>query len=154
MALDENRIVGWDNTLPWHVPSDLKRFKKITMGKPVIMGRKTFQSIGKPLPGRRNVVLTKDRSFEAPGCLVIHDADDALRILSGSREVMVIGGGEVYRRFLPLAERIYMTVIHGGGFFGETSFPKYEESEWREIRRKESSRSPHPYSFIVLERRG
>ncbi|MDX1687598.1 MAG: dihydrofolate reductase, partial [Candidatus Promineifilaceae bacterium] len=104
-ALDRNGVIGDDGRIPWRLPADLKYFKRVTMGKPLIMGRKTYESIGRPLPGRQNIVLTRQRDYRAPGCTVVHSLEEALAAAGDAEEVMVAGGGSVYRQFLPRADR-------------------------------------------------
>lgn len=153
VAMGENRVIGVDNRMPWHLPADLKRFRQITMGKPVIMGRRTHESIGRPLPGRKNIVLTTDRNYTAAGCAVVHDLGEALREAAGD-EAMVIGGSALYREFLPRAERLYLTLIHRA-FEGDTFFPAFDWRDWREAAREDVADDPESglgYSFLVLER--
>lgn len=155
VAAAENGLIGRDNQLPWHLPADLKHFKTITLGKPVIMGRKTFASIGKPLPGRRNLVLTRDARFAADGVETVRSLEEALERTADAPEVMVIGGAEIFRLALPLAQRIYLTRVHAT-LEGETFFPALDESEWREIERREhpaDEKNAHAMSFLTLERR-
>ncbi len=146
--------------MPWHLPKDLKHFKQATSGKPVIMGRRTFQSIGRPLPNRTNFVITRDQSFAADGIDVVHDLATALSkarekaLSDGVGEVMVIGGGQVYSEALPLADRIYLTEIHAD-INGDTRFPVIEKDKWREIRRVEEnagSDGTPACSFLLLKR--
>ncbi len=156
-AVAENGVIGREGGLPWRIPEDLKFFKATTLGKPVIMGRKTYESIGKPLPGRLNIVLTRDRVWHAPGVTVAHDLDAALRIAqdSGSDEAMIIGGADIYEMALPVANRIYLTRIQRE-FEGDALFPFFDPSEWTEIARTEKTAGdvPFDYSFVTLERRG
>ena len=107
----ENGVIGRENRLPWRLPADLRRFKSVTMGKPVIMGRKTYESIGKPLPGRSNIVVTRDPDYRAPGCQVVHSLEQALEAGAGHAEVMVIGGAKLYRQALGRAQRMYLTLV-------------------------------------------
>lgn len=154
VAVAENGVIGRDNALPWHLPEDLRRFKTLTWGKPVIMGRLTHESIGRPLPGRRNIVLSRDAGYTARGCETAQSLDDALGGLSG--EVMVIGGAGVYREALPRAERIEMTRVHRS-FDGDTKFPELDRAEWREaecIRHPPSDGRNYAISFVRLERSG
>lgn len=155
VAVGENNEIGKGGRMPWYLPADLKHFKTLTLGNPVIMGRKTFEAIGKPLPGRRNIVVSRRTSYDAPGCEVTQSFTDALVLAAGVAEIMVIGGGEIYREALPRAQRIYLTRVHGH-FDADTFFPAVDPSEWREITREEhaaDARNTHPYSFITLERR-
>lgn len=154
VAMAENRAIGLAGGMPWHLSSDLKRFRRITLGKPIIMGRKTHESIGRPLPGRRNIVLTSDRGYVAPGCTVVHDLDSALAA-AGADEVMIIGGAALYADCLAKADRLYLTLIHRD-FAGDTFFPEFDRDEWRETERidvDDDAESGLRYSFLVLERR-
>ncbi|MEJ2382094.1 MAG: type 3 dihydrofolate reductase [Gammaproteobacteria bacterium] len=154
-AMDENRVIGIDNRLPWKLPADLQYFRQVTMGKPILMGRKTYESIGRPLPGRVNIVLTSDPAFTADGCTVVHSVEEALGAAGGSEEVMVIGGASLYRHMLPIAHRIYMTLVHAR-FEGDTQFPVIEPDEWREAEREDHAadeRNVYRYSFVRYERR-
>ena len=136
VAAAENGVIGRDGKMPWHLPSELKYFRARTMGKPLIMGRKTFQSIGKPLPGRAMIVITRDMGFAAAGIDVVHSLDAALVLAaglvaaSGALEIMVIGGAEIYAQALPLAGRVYLTQI-AARFEGDAFFPPLEPSQWR-----------------------
>ena len=157
-AMDKGRVIGAHNTLPWHMPTDMTHFRLLTGGKPVIMGRKTFESIGKPLPHRLNIIITRDPSYRAKDCVVVHDADAALAAASAAEandEIMIIGGAEIYSLFLPRANRMYLTLIDAD-FTGDTRFPEYAANEWREIARAAhpaDAANPHPYAFITLERK-
>jgi len=160
VAVAENGVIGRAGRLPWRLSSDLKSFRRLTMGKPVIMGRKTFQSIGKPLDGRDNIVLTRDPQFRPPGVLVaatIEEAAELARGLAGRRgvaDVMVIGGADIFRLALPLATRIYLTRVHARPE-GDTVFPEPDPAEWREVSRDplpQGARDEHPATLIVLER--
>lgn len=157
-AVAENGVIGREGGLPWRIPEDLKFFKATTLGKPVIMGRKTYQSIGKPLPGRLNIVLTRDRAWHAAGVSVTHELDAALRLAknSGADEAMIIGGAAVYEAALPVAERIYLTQVHRE-FDGDTMFPLIDPQQWVETGRRDKSAgsdAPFDYTFITLERLG
>jgi dihydrofolate reductase len=154
VAMASNGVIGRDNQLPWHLPADLKHFKQTTMGKPMLMGRKTWESIGRPLPGRTSIVITSDRSYAAAGCIVVHSIDAAMAAATGQDEVMVIGGADLYRQLLPRADSIYLTRVHEA-FDGDTFFPKISNSEWHEVARSDyeaDENNPHDYSFIQLER--
>ena len=154
VAMAENRVIGRDNRLPWHLPADLRHFKQVTVGKPVLMGRKTHESIGRPLPERTNIVVTRDRSYTATGCIVAHSIESALKAADDHEEVMVIGGTDLYWQLLPRADRIYLTLVHAE-FKGDALFPEINESKWREVERMDCApdeRNPWPYSFIRLER--
>ncbi len=155
-AVAENGVIGREGGLPWRIPEDLKFFKATTLGKPVIMGRKTYVSIGKPLPGRLNIVLTRDRTWHAQGVSTAHDLDRALRIAqeSGADEAMIIGGADIYEAALPRANRIYLTRI-AREFEGDALFPYFDPAEWTEIARtgKTAGDVPFDYCFVTLERR-
>ena len=153
-AMSENRVIGQHNRLPWHLPADLKLFKRLTMGKPVLMGRKTFESIGRPLAGRTNVIISRNPRFKADNCIVAHSLEEAIGAVKTSDELMVIGGASFYEQALPLADRMYLTMIHST-FPGDAFFPKYKKEEWREIERSDhgaSDANPYSYSFIVMQR--
>lgn len=154
-AMSENRIIGKNNQLPWHLPADLKHFKKVTFGKPILMGRKTYESIGKPLPGRCNVVITKESNYQAPGCVVVNSIEQALTATKESAEIFVMGGALLYHAMLPLVQRLYMTIIHQS-FEGDTFFPAFNQDDWKEIERIDNakdSENPYSYSFFILDRK-
>ncbi len=154
VAMAVNRVIGHENRLPWHLPADLKYFKQITMGKPILMGRKTFESIGRPLPGRTNIVITRNESYTAEGCVVVHSIEAALKAAADSEEVMVIGGAEFYRQVWPYAGTLYITRVTGE-FEGDTFFPELDDAEWHEVERSEfevDEKNPHAYSFVRLDR--
>lgn len=155
VAMAQNRVIGNHNQLPWHLPADLKRFKEITLGKPVMMGRKTFLSIGKALVGRRNIVLSTDPDFVAQGCEVFSSIEEALSAVKDESEIMIIGGAQLYHELLPKADRLYLTLIHDH-VEGDAFFPAWERSDWQEISRHDVSKSennPFNYSFIILDRK-
>lgn len=154
VAMADNGVIGNQNRLPWHLPADLKHFKATTMGKPIIMGRKTWESIGRPLPGRINIVVTRDPDYVADGCVVVDGIDAALAAAADHDEVMVIGGAEFYRQALPRASTLYLTLVHDS-FEGDTFFPELDGREWRERGREDfepDANNPHAYSFVQLER--
>ncbi len=154
VAMDKNRLIGKDNKLPWHLPADLAYFKKITTGKSILMGRKTFDSIGRPLPNRRNIVISRNSKTLIDGCEVASSIDQALLITSDEDEVMVIGGASLCEQLLPKVGRLYITKIEGD-FDGDVYFPEYEESEWRQISCEshfQNDVNKHTHHFIVLER--
>ncbi|MGH8488129.1 MAG: dihydrofolate reductase [Gammaproteobacteria bacterium] len=155
VAMTRRRVIGAHGALPWHLPADLKRFKALTMGKRVVMGRKTHESIGRALPGRTNIVMSRNPALRIAGCIVVPSMEAALAWARGCEEMMVIGGGSVYAAALPLAERIYLTEIHAE-VDGDTYFPRYDRRDWIEQSRQdfpadETHRVAH--SFSVLERR-
>lgn len=159
VARTRNGVIGRDNRMPWHLPEDLRYFKRVTLGKPVIMGRNTWESLGKPLPGRDNIVITRNANYHAEGAHVAHDLASAVqcarRIAEEKNidEVMIIGGAQIYREALPLVQRAYITEIDAE-IAGDAFFPDLE-GEWRETARKTyapCTKNPFPYSFTVLER--
>lgn len=146
----ENGVIGNGNALPWDIPEDMAHFKRVTMGKPVIMGRKTFESIGRPLPGRRNIVMTRGGSID--GCFVAGNMEEALTLAEGADEVMVIGGASIYEQFMPLTRRIYLTEIDRD-FKGDAFFPELDYNEWEEVSRvKGKDGFPFKYSFVIFEK--
>lgn len=154
-AVAENGVIGSKNALPWHLPDDLRKFRAITTGHTVITGRKNYESIGKPLPNRRNIVVSRQRDYEAPGCEVVHSLDEALATAVSESEVFVIGGAEIYRQALPLASRLYLTEIHAS-VAGDTRFPTFARGEWQETGRDfhaADERHAHAFSFVILERK-
>jgi dihydrofolate reductase len=136
VAMDDNRLIGSNNDLPWQMPADLAYFKRTTMGKPIIMGRKTFASIGRPLPGRRNVVITRDSGFSAPGCEIANGIEAALSLCSDAEEVMLIGGASLYQQTIDQATRLYVTRIHHS-FEGDTWFPEIDLGLWKQETRED-----------------
>jgi dihydrofolate reductase len=156
VAMSQNRVIGKNNQLPWHLPADLKHFKHLTMGHPIIMGRKTYESIGKPLPGRDNIILTRDASFEAPGCIVVTSINEALESadLEDLKEIFIIGGTQIYQALLPRVERIYLTLVHHH-FDGDAFFPELDKKIWLEkicVNHLADEANPYPYSFLIYER--
>ncbi|GAB4346542.1 MAG: type 3 dihydrofolate reductase [Gammaproteobacteria bacterium] len=154
-AMGRGRVIGCGNRLPWHLPADLKHFKAVTLGKPVVMGRLTYESIGRPLPGRRNIVISRDPDYRAEGCEVVDSLAGALEAACDAEEVMVIGGATIYQQALPQAGRLYLTLIDEN-FEGDAWFPAWRESEWRQVASESHApdeANPHPYRFVVLERR-
>jgi len=158
-ALARNGVIGRANRMPWHLPEDLKRFKALTLGHPVVMGRKTFESIvaslGKPLPGRDNIVVTRSRDFAPTGCRVVHSFDEALAAAGAAVEVFVIGGAEIYALALPVADRLQLTEV-ASATDGDTYFPDFDRSVWREVSREPGSTAGPDglrYDFVTYERR-
>lgn len=154
VAHDINRVIGKDNELPWHIPEDLRYFKQKTVGKGIIMGRKTYESIGRPLPKRKNIIVTRQPDFEAPGATVTHSLDEAIRLAEAvDEEVMIIGGAEIFKETLAKADRLYVTRIDQA-FDGDTIFPVYNDSEWQLVSDsgKHESEEGIPYAFLVYER--
>lgn len=154
VAVAKNGVIGDKNALLWHLREDMIHFRTTTSGHPVVMGRKTFDSIGRPLPKRTNVVITRDTNLTIEGCTVVHSLEEAVALFDPSEEVFIIGGAQIYRQAMPLADRIYLTVIDKP-YEGDTSFPKIDYSVWRECNREDFARGEefeHPFSFITLER--
>jgi dihydrofolate reductase len=153
-ALATNRVIGKNNALPWRLPADLKRFKALTMDHPVVMGRKTFESIGRPLPGRRNLVVTRNRGYSAKGCEVVHSLDAAIAACLGTQQIFIIGGAELYRESLPRAHCLEFTEIRAE-IEGDATFPEFSMSEWQETGREIHSGEvgiPFRYDFVRYER--
>ena len=154
VAVSKNNVIGVDNRLLWHMPADLKHFKTTTMGSPVIMGRKTYESIGKPLPGRTNIVVTRNEDFEADGCTVANTLQEAVDLCEKEKEVFIIGGGEVYKQAIHTADRIYITRIDHL-FEGDTHFPEINFSEWKLVKYEKhhaDEKNQYEYSFAQYER--
>ncbi|HET6420940.1 MAG TPA: dihydrofolate reductase [Geobacteraceae bacterium] len=149
-AMSENRVIGRDNAIPWRLPDDLKRFREITTGHPVIMGRKTFESIGKSLPDRKNIVITRNPEFHPEGCIIAGNLRKALAECADADEAFICGGGEIFRAAMPLADRIYLTVIHEK-IEGDTYFPAIP-GEFSEISRIEAP-APIPHAFVIYEKK-
>jgi len=158
VAVADNGVIGRGGDLPWRLPEDLKYFRAVTMGKPIVMGRRTYESIGRPLPGRPNIVVTRNPDFHADGVDIAATLDDALAIAArraeaaGVSEITIIGGAEIYRAVLPRADRIYLTEVHEA-VEGDTVFPDYDRNEWNETSRSDvTTESGIAISFVVLER--
>lgn len=154
VAMSENRVIGVDNRLPWHLPADLQHFKSITLGKPIVMGRKTYESIGRPLPGRTNIVVTRDPDFRPDQVVVADSLQAALDAAAGADEVMVIGGASLYAQMLPKASRLYLTVVHQV-IEGDAFFPDLNDSDWKTVdarRCEPDQKNPLRYSFLTLQR--
>ena len=157
-AMAQQRVIGRDQTMPWHLPADLAFFKKTTMGNPILMGRKTYESIGRPLPGRLNLVVTHNPELEIAGCEVVTSLDQALEIAnkepSRSDEIFIIGGGQLYASFLPQADRLYLTLIDAE-LKGDTYFPDYTQYQWQQVEcidHPANDKNIYPYSFMTLDR--
>lgn len=153
VAVADNGVIGDKNTLLWHISEDLRNFKRVTSGHPVIMGRKTFDSLGRPLPNRTNVVITR-QNLEIEGCKVVHSLEEALSLFSPEEEVFVIGGAQIYAEALPLADRFYLTRVHHA-YEGDTSFPKWNESEWSLMESERFERGEkyeYPFTIEIYER--
>lgn len=153
-ALTPERVIGAHNRLLWHLPAELQYFKKTTMNKPIIMGRKTHESIGRALPGRRNIVISKNAAFQAAGCEIVRSLEAALKLVADSEEAMVIGGAQIYQQALPHVQRLYLTLVHHT-FVGDVFFPEWVPSQWQELSREErapDADNPYPLTFLILER--
>ncbi len=153
VAVAENGVIGDRNTLLWHISEDLRRFKRLTTGHPVVMGRKTCESLGRPLPNRRNVVITRSET-EIAGCEVVHSLDEALALFPADEEVFVIGGAQIYAEALPIADRLYLTRV-GHAYEGDTRFPDWNPAEWRLVaseRFEYGTEYPYPFTFETYER--
>jgi len=154
-AMARNRVIGINNELPWKLPADMKWFRLHTLGKPIVMGRKTFESFGsKPLPDRHNIVITRDRDYTAEGASVAHSIDEAIAIAGDVPEVMIIGGASFYEQMLPRTDRMYLTLVDMEPE-GDAWFPDYDALQWKEVERHEhqpDEKNPCAYSFIILER--
>jgi len=154
VAMAENGVIGNSNRLPWHLPADLKHFKSVTMGKPMLMGRRTFESIGKALPGRRNLVMTRGRPIDAAGVETVTSLEEALAVTEDAAELMVIGGAEIFRICLPSAQRIYLTRVHAP-IAGDTRFPAVDWNEWHRVERSvqpADEKNAYALTFLTLER--
>lgn len=157
VAMDDNRLIGRDNDLPWRLPDDMRWFREKTMGKPCIMGRKTYDSLParfRPLPGRLNIVVTRNREYEASGAIVVHSVEEALAAAGDVEEIIIVGGADLFRRLLPVVDRLYLTRVHGAAE-GDVYFPEYDVGEWREIYREDhpaDERHAMAFTWLVLDR--
>lgn len=154
VAMATNRIIGSNQQIPWHLSADLKKFKQITMGHPILMGRKTHESIGKALPGRRNLIISRNKGYQAEGCEVFNDIQQAITRCKNAQELFVIGGASFYEAMLPHADFIYLTEIHQT-FTGDTFFPRINPDQWQEITREDINNDIQvnfSYSFVKLQR--
>ena len=155
-AMGKNRVIGKDNDMPWHLPADLQHFKKTTLGSPIIMGRKTYDSIGRPLPGRLNIILSRNAKLVIKGCSVVNSLEDAIGLAkeTGASEIFITGGAHLYDNFLEKTDRLYLTLIDED-FEGDTYFPDYTQFTWKETARDEhqaDEKNPHAYSFVTLDK--
>lgn len=153
-AMDQNRVLGKDGKMPWHLPADLQHFKAITLQKPIIMGRKTFDSIGRALPRRRNIVVTRQSNWHQAGVEVVNSLQQALALVEDHEEVMVIGGGELYRQALPLATRLYLTLIDAA-FAGDVTFPAWNAADWEitQQQQAEDQEQGITFRFVQMDRK-
>lgn len=155
-AIDEGHLIGAEGGLPWHLPADMKNFRATTMGKPIIMGRTTYESIGKPLDGRTNVVITRNADYKVDGCIVTHTIEDAIKAAesTGADEAIVIGGGQLYNQLLEQSDRLYLTLIRAH-LVGDTHFPDYTQYEWEEVSNTKfhaDDKNAFDMNFIVFDR--
>lgn len=153
-ASSQNGIIGHQGQIPWHLSADLRRFKRLTMGHPIIMGRKTYQSIGRPLPGRTNIVVTHQPDFQADGCLIAHSVEEALALAGDDDEIFITGGTAIYQAALPYAQRIYLTLIHHD-FVGDTPLFEFDRTLWKETSREDfeaDGKNPYRYSYVLFEK--
>jgi dihydrofolate reductase len=149
-AAGNNNVIGSNNKLPWKMPADMKFFMNLTLGHPVIMGRKTYESFGKPLRERRNIIISRDKNLSVSGCEVVHSLDDALKLVKEDREVFIIGGAEIYKQSMAIANKIYLTRIYHD-FEGDSYFPYIDDTEWKEIKyteQKTDEKNPYPFAFL------
>lgn len=154
VAMDKNNVIGYHNQLPWQLPADLAYFKKVTTGHPIIMGRKTFESIGRPLPGRRNIVITRDTSYYMEGIEIVHSIEDAVRLI-GEDEAFIIGGANIFEQAFKFAQKLYITYIHEE-FVGDTYFNEFKINEWKlesSINGIKDEKNPYEYEFVVYNRK-
>ncbi len=151
VAMSQNRVIGRDGAIPWHLPGDLPRFKRITMGHPIVMGRKNHESIGRVLPGRENIIVTRQVDYVVDGAAISHTLDEALERCRDAEEVFIIGGGEIYMQVMDLADRIYLTTLHQH-IDGDVFFPEFDASRFVEVQREDYN-DPVPHSFVVLDRK-
>jgi dihydrofolate reductase len=155
VAMAKNNVIGFEGQMPWHLPADLQHFKQVTMGKPIIMGRKTFESIGRPLPGRLNIVVTRDKHYQAAGCEVVHNLDAARHAAGEAQEVMIIGGATLYQQALPIVDKLYLTVIDTE-CEGDTFFPEIDLALWEEVSKTPhlaDENNPHDVCFYRYQRK-
>ena len=155
VAVAENNVIGKDNTLIWKLPRDMRHFKETTTGHCIIMGRKTFESNGRPLPNRTNIIITHDKNYKAEGCIVVHSLEDALKEAKNDSEAFIIGGGVIYDLAMPYVDRIYLTKIHHS-FDGDTFFPELNMNDWHEVERRDfepDEKNIYPFTIFTLDRK-
>lgn len=155
VAVGEGNVIGKENRLIWHLPRDMRHFKETTTGHYIIMGRKTFESNGRPLPNRTNVIITRDKNYKAEGCVVVHTLEDAIKLAKDDPEAFIIGGGVIYELAMPLIDRIYLTQIHHK-FEGDTYFPEINMDEWVEVEKREfepDEKNKYPFTILTLDRK-
>ena len=153
-AMSTNRVIGIENRLPWRLPADLKHFKSLTVGKPIVMGRKTWESLPGLLPDRLHIVVTGNPSYQAEGGVVVHSIQEAIAAAGDVPEIMIVGGAASYEQMIPSADRMYLTLVHAD-IHGDAWFPEYDESEWHEVSREQHAadeRNPYDYTFLTLDK--
>lgn len=153
VAMDKNQLIGQDNDLPWKLPADLAFFKRITMGQPIVMGRKTHESIGRPLPGRENIILTREKNYQANGCTVVHSITELMELKR--EQLFIIGGAQLFNETFELVDRMYITLIDEE-FVGDTYFPEFAESQWQVVSKETGQKdeeNPYDYYFMILDRK-
>ena len=154
VAMDKQGLIGRDNDLPWKISADLKYFRQITMGKPLVMGRNTHESIGRPLPGRKNIIVTSNAKYHVDGCTAVQSLEEAFHACGDAEEVMVMGGASLYKQLLPKADKLYITQVNAE-LDGDTWFPHWDKNQWQEISKEDhlaDDMNQYPYSFVVYER--
>ncbi len=151
VAVANDNVIGGNGNLLWHIREDLQMFKRVTSGHPVVMGRKTFESIGRPLPNRTNVVITRQRDYKIEGCVVVHSLDEATEMFPPEEEIFIIGGGEIYAQAMPLAQKFYLTRVHAS-FDGDTRFPDWNRADWHLVLSEPHLDTQIPFEFEVFER--
>lgn len=155
VAMDNKRTIGKDNDLPWHLPDDLAYFKRVTMGHPMVMGRKTYESIGRPLPGRENIILTRNKDYRAEGCTIVHTIEEVIDRHRPDEELFIIGGAEIFNTTFSHADRLYITHIDDD-FEGDTFFPEFDEQHWELVSKEKgikNEKNPYDYYYLVYNRK-
>ncbi|MDT8370944.1 MAG: type 3 dihydrofolate reductase [Gammaproteobacteria bacterium] len=155
VAMDQQSLIGKNNDLPWKLSADLQNFRRVTMGKPIIMGRNTHESIGRPLPGRTNIIVTKNKDYAVDGCIVVNTIEDAIKACGDAEEAMIMGGASLYQQFLPLTDRLYLTQVHANLEEGDTWFPDWQKSDWQQLNREDhpaDEKNEFSFSFIIYDR--
>ena len=155
VAMADNNVIGKDNQMPWHLPEDLKYFKRVTMAKPVIMGRKTFESLGKPLPNRTSIIITRNKNYKVEGCIVVHSLKEAIEAAKVDENPYILGGAEIYKQALDIADKLDLTIVHQT-FDADAFFPKIDLNIWKEVARedfKADEKNKYDYSFVSYEKR-
>ncbi|WJE54767.1 dihydrofolate reductase [Bacillus cereus] len=154
VAMDENKVIGKDNKLPWHLPSELQYVKKTTMGHPLIMGRKNYEAIGRPLPGRRNIIVTRNMNYHVEGCEIAQSVEEVFELCKNEEEIFIFGGAQIYELFLPYVNKLYITKIHHS-FEGDTFFPEMNMKEWKEVfveKGVTDEKNPYTYYYHIYEK--